>query len=124
MYRSFGVVLAVGMLLTACEGKGEGPKTYEEGFISVRNSTRYPAKVEGWYGEEHNQIQEVWIDPGATRQVTGTLEGGVEVHLKLFVDLPGDVMPSTDAVVTVDGNMTVVITNASNVVVKYTVTGG
>ena len=75
-------------------------------------------------GEERNQIPEVWIDPGETRQVTDTLPGGTEVHLDLYVDLPGDVMPSTEAVITMNGNMTVVITNASNVVVEYTVTGG
>lgn len=109
-------------LFLACGGEAEGPWTYEGGFISVRNATKYPARVVGWYGEE--QIPEVWIDPGRTRQVTGTLPGGTEVHLKLYVDLPGDVMPSTEAVVTVNGNMTVVITNASNVVVEYMVTGG
>ena len=111
-------------LFLACGGEAGGPRTYEEGFISVRNATKYPARVVGWYGEGQNQIPEVWIDPGRTRQVTGTLPGGTEVHLKLYVDLPGDVMPSTEAVVTVNGNMTVVITNASNVVVEYTVTGG
>ena len=124
MYKRLSALLLVLGLFSACGGKGEGPRTCEEGFISVRNMTRYPARIMGWYGEERGQIPEIWIDPNETRQVTDTLPGSTEVHLTLYVDLPGDVMPSTEAVVTVDGNMTVVITNASNVVVEYIVTGG
>ncbi len=125
MYSKWMSALLLALsLFSACGGKGEGPQSYEEGFISVGNVTKYPARVVGWYGEERNQIPEVWIDPGETRQVTDTLPGGTEVHLDLYVDLPGDVMPSTEAVITMNGNMTVVITNASNVVVEYTVTGG
>lgn len=42
MYRWLSALLLVLGLFSACGGKGEGPWTYEEGFISVRNNTRSP----------------------------------------------------------------------------------
>lgn len=94
----------------------------EEGRISVRNQTSYAARVSGEY--EGTTIPQMWIQPGETKGISETIPGGTTVRLLLEVDLPGDVMPHVNAELTINGNMTVVIIGASNVVVEYQITGG
>jgi len=123
-----GLLLLVSLILACGGGKGGGPLTQENGYLSVLNRTQYQARVDGWYlkdGEEH-QIADVRMEPEETHQITESLPGGTEVHLTLYayVSADQDEVATAKATITLNGNTLVIITNASNIVVEYTITGG
>ena len=120
-------LLLLASLILACGGSGGGLQI-EDGYLSVLNRTQYQARVDGWYlkdGEQH-QIADVRMEPEETHQITESLPGGTEVHLTLYayVSADQDEVATAKATITLNGNTLVIITNASNIVVEYTITGG
>lgn len=93
-------------------GSSTGPRTKEDGRISLRNSVDLWVIRVTYFNPERGQEISTTVPPGETKDISqAVLKGGEEVTFRLNANLPsGGYDLSEDIELTVDGNMTIYIT--------------
>jgi len=112
---ALAILIELGCLLVigGCGGgSSSGPRTKEDGRISLQNSVdRWIIQVTYFNSELGQQISTTVL-PGETKDISqAVLKGGEEVTFLLNANLPtGGYDLSEEVKLTVDGNMTIYIT--------------
>lgn len=107
--RRLGVGMCLLMsLLGGCGGEKGLSAGPQDGSLWLRNEIQYATKVSYVYKDEPFSFT---VEPGESKEISGLLEGGTKLVLKLEVGFL-DTTAYAEAEITIDGNITVRITGA------------